>query len=200
MGFANVPIQRLQKTITWLRALMEPSAVWQVTNWSPWGPSWLPPPHFLTYIILCVRWWWFFCSVAPPTSSPLSTLHISLSSFHLAAPLVLSRRPRSVKPSFRWLCSWLRSLLHYVCQVGTGGAAGRRLTPLCHSRSGSHQVGLQTSHFEAPFKRLWQTCMERNSELGKDGGCGRRENFSRDFTIEMKVTFFCCEIKNVAGL
>lgn len=119
--------------------------MWQVTQWILPGPSRVSSWYFLTYIVIR--------SVASLKSSPLTTVPIRLSSFHLACVTCSGTSACSVKSSSS-LCA--DSAASYsACtsarQVGTGGAAGCGLTWLCHSCSGSHQVTFRMPHFEAPF-------------------------------------------------
>lgn len=50
---------------------------------------------------------------------------------------------QTLSPLARWLSSWFLSSYQFVCQVGTGDAAGCGLTSLCHYCSNSHQVCLR---------------------------------------------------------
>lgn len=92
-----------------------------------------------------------------PLWSPLSLTHFTLafSLFiwlcHLLChlrPLLQTPPPISLSPPphlprTRWLSSWFLSSYQFVCQVGTGDAAGCTLTSLCHFHSSSHQVCLR---------------------------------------------------------
>lgn len=77
---------------------------------------------FLLFIRLCHM----FCCLP----APLSPLFFF---FFLSPPL----KPPSQQP----VCELV--LYRLVCQVGTGDAAGCRVTSLCHVSSNSHRVGLR---------------------------------------------------------
>lgn len=87
-----------------------------------------------------------------------NTFHISLPSLHLALSFVLSPQcsHSNLSPPPRWLSSWFLRLYHFVCQVGTGDAAGCTLTSLCHFHSNSHQVCLRRCLFPSGS---FQACM-----------------------------------------
>lgn len=93
---------------------------------------------FLLFIRLCHM----FCCL--PT--PLSPLFFYL--IFLSPPL----KPPSQQP----VCELV--LYRLVCQVGTGDAAGCRVTSLCHVSSNSHRVGLRTtSLLQAPSNLVCAT-------------------------------------------
>lgn len=112
---------------------------------------------------------WYSLPLWCPFCLP-NTLHISLPSLHRAPLLALSPQSTPSKPTAlpRWLSSWFLRLYQFVCQVGTGDAAGCRLTSLCHFHSNSHQVCLRCC--QSPWGSF-QACMNdmENKRAGNTG-------------------------------
>lgn len=86
-------------------------------------------PPFTISFLLFIRLCHMFCCLP----APLSPLFL----FFLSPPL----KPPSQQP----ICELV--LYRLVCQVGTGDAAGCRVTSLCHVSLNSHRVGLRCRLF-----------------------------------------------------
>lgn len=90
--------------------------------------------------------------------------------------------PSNLSPLPSWLSSWFLRLYHFVCQVGTGDAAGCRLTSLCHFHSKSHQVCLRCCLFLGGSFQVCMSCMgsaERTSS--------RQEILTLRFILSYKI-------------